>query len=579
MTKKNLKISLYAVDYPLAGYLLELIRAAFWLSNLNNDEKYSKVQVNVILLKAPINFSANNLFKKFLTYVVGFLGNRINSYFLSKIIIMTNRDLGVITNKILFIIKNIFETAIIEKVYNKKSLYEGVKRGKETSIQYKNLEIKFLKQKYSFLLSSKLIFESFFSAVKLYKDCFEKNTFLPQKFLLMKHNNLHIGDLVASYTVRIYPKTGGQFKSHIGLFINLVNGIYINNLANLTKINVNEENYICPSEPFYTHHIWLRNFKKKNIQVLETHNPTKKFKIYNSSNHINQWIAEKPSTKIFDYDAASEYLKKRVHSPSEIIDSFSNKNFTNNNFEKEVYDDDGLKVNLENDALNIVLFLHDFSDALYADGLDGFNDLYDWTTYSLNKLIENNNIGKIFIKSHPSADFIASRANKIALFKIREFYKKNKKIIFLDKNASLVAICKNNKIFGITHHGNIALELTYLNQPAIGWINGPWGPHYQFLKTWREKDDYGNLLSGLKYSDWKPPNLKVKEILYMYIYNFELKRMSSEDKSIRVYLTNHLRKISEFNYKEFEKYMRGIEIKDSFFNEILDKVYEKSLND
>ena len=59
----------------------------------------------------------------------------------------------------------------------------------------------------------------------------------------------------------------------------------------------------------------------------------------------------------FDYDAVSEYLKKRVHSPSEIIDSFSNKNFTNNNFEKEVYDDDGLKVN-ENDALNIVS-LHD----------------------------------------------------------------------------------------------------------------------------------------------------------------------------------------------------------------------------
>mgnify|MGYP001418560785 CR=1 FL=1 len=82
------------------------------------------------------------------------------------------------------------------------------------------------------------------------------------------------------------------------------------------------------------------------------------------------------------------------------------------------------------------------------------------------------------VKTFLLADELEINSSKIK-------FDKKTKITILEGNVSAID-SKNNKIFGITHHGNIALELTYLNQPAIGWINGPWGPHYQFLKTWRE---------------------------------------------------------------------------------------------
>ena len=579
MIKKNLKIVLFAVDYPLAGYLLELIRSAFWICDQYDKKEYDNIEVTIMLLQSPLNLSRNNVLKKLLSFLISFLGVSINNYLLSKISNVKNKVHSKIINKLLFIFESILDSAIIDKVYDKNSIYQTLKRDGKFLIKYNNLNINFQKQKNNYIFKLNILFKSIFTAIILYKNCFDKFSFLPQKFLNIHHNNIHIGDLVASYTVRIYSQTGGQLKNTLGLFINFVNGIYINNLASSTKIFKRDENFICPSEPFYTHQIWLRNFRKKDIHILEIHNPLKKFKICPSSTYNNPWIAEKPKSNNFNYELSNEYLNKRVYSPDTIIDSFSNKNFTNNNFEDEIYDDKGLKVHLDHTKLNIVLFLHDFSDALYADGLDGFNDLYEWTIFTLDKLFDNNSVEKILIKSHPSADFIASRANKIAFNKIYKIYKKNEKFIFLDKNSSLVALCKNKKLYGITHHGNIALELVYLDQPAIGWTNGPWGSHYQFLKTWKQKDDYADLLSGLKDEKWKPPSLKEKEILYMYICNFELKRMSSDQKSIRVYLTNNLKRLSGCGYKEFEINMRKIKVEDILFSEVLDKIYEKSLSD
>ena len=73
--------------------------------------------------------------------------------------------------------------------------------------------------------------------------------------------------------------------------------------------------------------------------------------------------------------------------------------------------------------------------------------------------------------------------------------------------------------------------------------------------------------------------MKEKELLYMYISNFELKRMTNEKNSIRVYLTNNLKRLSGCSHKEFEKKMRKIKVDDILFSEVLDKIYEKSLTD
>ena len=48
-----------------------------------------------------------------------------------------------------------------------------------------------------------------------------------------------------------------------------------------------------------------------------------------------------------------------------------------------------------------------------------------------------------------------------------------KKVIFLNKTSSLIALCKNLKFYGITRCGSVAEEIVYLGQPMIGWANGP----------------------------------------------------------------------------------------------------------
>ena len=78
----------------------------------------------------------------------------------------------------------------------------------------------------------------------------------------------------------------------IGLFINLVNGIYINNLASSTELDKDMENLYV----LLNHSIHIKSgleiLEKKDIQILEIHDPAKKFKICLSHEYNNPWIAE-----------------------------------------------------------------------------------------------------------------------------------------------------------------------------------------------------------------------------------------------------------------------------------------------
>ena len=74
-------------------------------------------------------------------------------------------------------------------------------------------------------------------------------------------------------------------------------------------------------------------------------------------------------------------------------------------------------------------------------------------------------------------------------------YATNKKVIFLNKTSSLIALCKNLKFYGITRCGSVA-EIVYLGQPMIDgkWS---WSDEFKFLIKWKSVNDYDRVLKSL----------------------------------------------------------------------------------
>ena len=99
--------------------------------------------------------------------------------------------------------------------------------------------------------------------------------------------------------------------------------------------------------------------------------------------------------------------------------------------------------------------------------MDGFNDVFHWLKFTINNCLENKKISKIYIKLHPNIDELNYPSNYHALRKLLISYATNKKVIFLNKTSSLIALCKNLKFYGITRCGSVAEEIVYLGQPMI----------------------------------------------------------------------------------------------------------------
>ena len=576
MNKQTETIDLYAVEYSMAGYLLELIDSAIWLSKNSKLDNLNKI--NIILLPKPINYTRNSLLKDLFVKLFSVIPEKKIQLYQNNLKILFNFKIiqrYEFNKKILILLDKMLNFSKEAKIKNQNSFFNLISKKKKVSFNIENIQIDIFKKKYHKLELIKNLIISTITAIRLYYTCYTKLKFNSQKFLNLHDEQIHIGDLIASFNVRINPSHGGQFKSSFGLFIDLINGLYLNRLASNLKLSNKKNQYINPSEPFYSHHIWVRNLLYRGMFLLQRHNPLKKYEILDVNSYHNPWIAKKPQQDLFDRDRAIMHLNQRIFEPTKIIDSFSKSNFVNNNSEKNLYDDNGNKLIFSNEELFVTIFLHDFSDALYADGLDGFNDLSDWTSFTIDKLLENTNIKKVCIKSHPSADFISSRANIIAYKIIKKKYYNNHKIIFLNKNSSIVSLSAHNFFCGITHHGNIALELTHLDIPVIAWINGPWGEYYNFLNKWDHKTDYENILLNLKKENCNKPGLKEKDDLYKYIDNYELERIKPEKKSLRLFITSEISGYFRGNHLDYEKIVKELNTEDYLFREIINQIYRR----
>jgi len=557
MKQKNFReINIYTVKFDSAAWLLDIINNTFYLFK----EKY-EYKINIHIL----DDYNDNTFKNYSKYFIHLI---LNFCFKKK-----------------FNIK--FKSfKFLNRKFNKNSFYYKILTNRDVKFNLNNYKFQISKFKYNFLDLIYYKVKSFSLSVFI----FFKYFFFKKKieFLNLKIKKILVGPLIASTLLRESPKLGGQFNFTLKLLLILNHAIYYIFISEkyFQKIKKKQSYSIVP-EPTYLQVLWKRILLKKGIASIETHH-YKKFPLINRNyNYFFPWIIEKKKIKKINNSQKKiigEFFKKRFFNPQLVISYMVKENSNDNNI-KEILDFKNKKINLDKDSLNIVLFLHSFDDGQYLYGYDGFLDSYEWTIFTIDKCLANKNIEKILIKPHPGTDFKNYPGNANAFTNLFKRYKKNNNVKILKKNTSIINLFSDNKyIVGFTHHGSVAEELFYLNKKVIGFYYGPWGKNYQFCENWKNKIEYGKIISSINKESIVSPTAKMKNIFYNYILERKMNLLHNSDLSTRVLLAKSKKKYNKWGVRGEHsghiRYMNDIkqfEVNNKFVDEIVKPIYKKNL--
>ena len=343
-----------------------------------------------------------------------------------------------------------------------------------------------------------------------------------KKILYSKYKDIQYGDILASTVFR--NKNMFQLVKNLEFikesfrltsFIQLVNYVAIENYSdNLLK-------YFSALDFTYSEAILLRILPKNNFIYIETQDYKNENLLINSPDlYYYPWVARVVNNDNFDNTIIDNYYKSRLYNPHEVLDYMWMG--TNNNNSNSVQLDNGTNFVENAEKQYAVLFLHAFSDAAFCYGLDGFKDLMDWTLTTINYLLTNKKIDKILIKPHPNISFDYYPADQEAMLYLKSYFSNNENVLFLAKNCSLIAICNLKNIIGITRHGSVAEEMTYLNKPVLAYKFGPWKNYHHFLITWENDIDYKELLLNLDYKNIYNHPINYKKSIYNYCFEYRI---------------------------------------------------------
>jgi hypothetical protein len=374
----------------------------------------------------------------------------------------------------------------------------------------------------TFIFILKSVVASLISFLKFYILYFNVKLFLYSRF-----KKIQYGDIACSVIFRnnnIYDlKRNIQLIKEVFRLTLLTQIIF--NIGVKFKVN-NNLNYFSVLDFTYSEALLLRILPSFNFKYIETQD----YKYENLIiDHLDLYyypfIARNVSNKL-DHEKFNNYYKARLYNPHIVLD-YMWMGINNNNSSTVVLDNGTTFVEKPNEQY-VVLFLHAFSDAAFCYGLDGFKDLMDWTTTTINTLLTNNNIYKILIKPHPNISFDYYPSDQKAMIFLRSHFFNNEKILFLEKDCSLIALCNIKKIIGITRHGSVAEEMTYLNKPVIAYKFGPWRNYHNFLITWDNEINYTKILLNIDFN--QIVNHPIENKLFLINYCFEY-RMNSRNVS------------------------------------------------
>ena len=572
------KILILSTAYPLAGTTFNLITASMWLNKYKlRIDKNDSLDINIRLLPNPKVYTIYSFLKTLLSFppsvLLNFILKALNFFLDNK----NNKNKNL--KKIILILKKILSQKKLEK--NKNSFFNNIFKGKKYLINYNNYQMNIGLYKFNYLIKNFLLFTAIIKSLRLYFSNFKNLKFQTDKFLTLKYSNVNIGDLVASFTLRTHAtKFGGELKNSFQLFFNLTRGIYYCELSDHLDLKNYNEVYIISTEPWYIHEIWTRKLiLKNNVKIIDIHNRFDEYKIVDNLEHKkSNYEAPIPNVHNNSKEVYENYFKNKLFNPEKVVDTFLEKNFSNDNMNDRIFDIYDNEINISSKKINSIIFTPNYDDAQYSDGYeDRFTSTYEWTTFTIDHCLLNDEIEKVYIKTHPNIDIINYPGNFIANKKLIKRYLENKKVIFLRKNSSIVLLSKQAKFYGFTRSGTIAEEMTYLGQPMIGWKNGPWINNYNFLKCWHEKNDYKEIIMKLNLKNWSPPSKEQISDLILYINNYAIYNIGLQKKTVRLSLSENIFYNKNLNHMTYENNLSNVEFNSKTFLNIVHYLYNQHL--
>lgn len=560
LLKKDPDVRIYTTATHGGLWLLYLFEVPFWLTQELKSEDMShhnQIHMEIVLLPTRIH----QLFP--------------TPYYFNQTFRNTFRQLYKI-------IRNTSPDLSTEKSDNKSvSIYDRIYSGEKVNFQFGQFSLTFRLYNSLSLQCGLPYLKSIIKSTYYWLKCYRGGHFIIQKLLNLKYHNIQIGDLVASITLRNKPHLAGSLKPCSELFLNLASAICICDLCDRVSLEKEKNKYVLVPEQTYLNNIYERMLHELGTSIIEPLLYYQKYKIIPPDQvYTNPCIIRSSVNRELspvEINRVHDYMDIRLSNIGQIM--YCMDEGQNDNSSNGIVDIYGNIIDLSRQRLYVLLFLHAFEDSQYHFGTDGFDDLYHWTTFTIDQCLNNDSIDMILIKQHPAVNYKLYHGDKAAYDNLIRRYLGNTKVIFIGKNSSLVYLAKNYHLFGITHHGSIAEELVYLGQPIIASSYAPWQSNYCFVKTWKNIKEYSYILHSLSVEMWSPPSDIELSSLYAYILEYRLNdytvKCRSEKKSswfqfAKLYFKDDLFEFTQENGEIIEGILKKMNREDQIFKDYIE---------
>jgi hypothetical protein len=336
-----------------------------------------------------------------------------------------------------------------------------------------------------------------------------------------QYNGISYGLNILSHELRYNDHSNGRISSIkdicYGVFVSFA---YINYINEIYKKGKAYE-YVCIMEQYYRYGILIKSLVSKGAKKID----------YDGFQGRLILQESKPDEFKKYYPEIESYIAKRIGNPELML---ANKSFKYDLDTKRFIDKYPQATQNHN---NVFVYLHSFVDAQYRHGYDGFEDLYEWTNFTIATL-SRIKVNNVFVKDHPDGNRHIQHADVINLLMFN--YQDVPNVYFIDPVFSIHTLKSLPNYIGITHHGTASEEHAMLNLPVIDSANSPRGDKYLFTHRWNSVDEYTSMLENIEHYLSIDIDNTNRE-LYRYIYD--------------TYILNRAKQRIFINYKNHEKYI------------------------
>lgn len=506
MKKNNNRAELHAPTTHGAPYFYSVIKQAIWLLKENNEIDVVDIYFHPLGVVSPAAILTSMNVKK-ISQIPNKMWGIFNVY-ISRL--LSNSRSRISKNN-----KSPKSNGMYKKIFE---------IGHSCTIQTAHGDLAIFAEKKILTLSFKAMLVNDRVAIKLWLGLYVAGKMNAQRLLNLTYNGILIGDLIASTALRQYPKAGGDLHKCKGILFLIVRSVaLVDYCKNHLITSDTNQAYITIPEQTYLQSIYRRALHSFGANVLEPHHYRGHYKIIQpKETSINPGVVQNTEFKNLTNEhreKAIAYLNSRIERPGETLwYMFNGKNRT----DEALFDLNEVEVKVQKNQLYTVVFLHSFDDGQYWYGIDGFDDLYHWTTNTIDSLLGNKGVNMIFVKPHPNSDYFSYPGDKVALQRLTKRYKQNERVVWLGKDISPKAFVNSGRFFGITHHGSVAEELTYLGVPVIAGIYAPWGKACKFVHAWSCPNEYREMLTSLSADSWHRPSEFMRDELYRFVLEYRI---------------------------------------------------------